>query len=347
MNSLSIRYLIFVALLWVANAQQASLIHGQNVIPDDSQAEPKIYLNLAMSTMGGKQFWTDMVHLQGYRIQRNSQSGHCRVLDPSDTRLAWGNMAGCQQELQRFATERNLQPMDGRVVVVLHGLSRTRSAMQSISDHIAGEGLQVINMSYASGRGGVEEHAAALHNVIRNLPDVDEIDFVGHSMGSIIVRFYIGKYGNDPRFRRMVMLGPPNHGSALAGWLKRNLVFLAVTGHAGQQMNAKFEEISAMLATPEFEFAIIAGAMDAEGGISNPLIPGENDLVVGVNETRLAGARDFMSGNFWHSTMMNDPTVQQSTVNFLLNGYLQSADQLDPIPATIEKNIDENRDKQP
>ncbi len=337
--------LILGALLWVAVPQQTFMLHGQEVNPDDSQSEPKIYLNLAMTTMGGKQFWTDMVHLHGYRIQRNSQTGHCRLLDPSDARLAWGNMAGCELELKRFAAERNLQPVDGRVVIVLHGLSRTRTAMQPISDYIGNEGLQVINMSYASGRGGVEEHAAALDSVIRHLPEVDEIDFVGHSMGNIIVRYYLGKYDHDRGFRRMVMLGPPNHGSALAVWLKRNLIFVAATGNSGQQMSAKFEELSAELATPDFEFAIIAGATGVDGGISNPVIPGDNDLVVGVEETRLAGATDFMSGNYWHSTMMNDATVQKSTVNFLKYGYLQSAEQLNPIPSKIESSSDNNREK--
>ena len=56
-------------------------------------------LNLPFSTGGGKQFWTDVDYCQGWRIQQNAVTGHCRLLDPSDVRHAWGTLGQCQVKL--------------------------------------------------------------------------------------------------------------------------------------------------------------------------------------------------------------------------------------------------------
>lgn len=311
----------------------AGNVAGQDVNLADGETEPKTWFNLELGTWGGMQFWTDYLHFHGYRIQKNSVTGHCRLLDPFDNRLIWGNFAGCRKELQQIAVAKSLGQVKGKVVIALHGLSRTRSSMNEIAAYIERESeMKVINMSYASGRRGVEDHAEALRSVILNLPEVEEFCFVGHSLGNIVVRFYLGKYGSDPRFRRMVMLGPPNQGSALASLLQDNLVFRSVTGLAGQQLASRFDEIRGTLAVPAFEFAIIAGSTGENGGFSNPLLQDDNDLTVTISETRLPGAADFMSGDFWHSTIMKEPAVHEATVNFFKNGFLISADRKNPIP---------------
>lgn len=218
--------------------------------------------------------------------------------------------------------------------------------MQPIAEYLKQEtGAHVINMSYASGRSGIEQHAEALASVIDNLPGATEIDFVGHSMGSIIVRYYLGTRGQDKRFRRMVMLAPPNHGSQLADWLRKNLLFKTVTGNSGQQMGGRWQDIHDKLATPEFEFAIIAGAPGEDGGISNPLIKGDNDLIVSVSETRLAGATDFWQGDLWHGTMMYDEDVKQAIGRFLNEGFLISRQQRQPVLADLATDSVPQKDR--
>lgn len=315
-----------------------AMIFGRNVAGQDfnladGESEPKTWFNLELGTWGGMQFWTDYLHFHGYRIQKNSVTGHCRLLDPSDHRLVWGNFAGCRKELERVAVAQSLGPMKGKVVITLHGLSRTRSSMTGLAEYVERESeMKVINMSYASGRGGVEDHAEALRSIILNLPEVEEFCFVGHSLGNIVIRYYLGRYGGDARFRRMVMLGPPNQGSAMARLLQNNLVFRSVTGLSGQQLSRRFEEIRGTLAVPPFEFAIIAGSTGENGGLSNPLLDDENDMTVTVSETRLPGAADFMAGDFWHSSIMKQSAVHEATLNFLENGYLLAADRKTPIP---------------
>jgi hypothetical protein len=84
------------------------------------------------------------------------------------------------------------------------------------------------------------------------------------------------------------------------------------------------------LATPRCEFGIIAGGLGNEGGY-NPLIPGDDDMVVGVSETRLAGARDFRVLPVIHADMMDVPAVQKMAWRFLKTGCFESPEKLDPV----------------
>jgi hypothetical protein len=47
--------------------------------------------NIPTTTIGGKTFWSDIVDVQGWKLQRNRVFGNCRILDPSNVRRAWGS----------------------------------------------------------------------------------------------------------------------------------------------------------------------------------------------------------------------------------------------------------------
>ena len=63
-------------------------------------AEPATNWNLLARTLGGKQFWTDELVHGSWRIQRNVLSDHYRLLDPNNTRRAWGSWEHCHREWQ-------------------------------------------------------------------------------------------------------------------------------------------------------------------------------------------------------------------------------------------------------
>ena len=47
-------------------------------------------INITFPTLGGEVFW-DTVYCDGWKIQRNTNFGNCRILDSSNNRKAWGN----------------------------------------------------------------------------------------------------------------------------------------------------------------------------------------------------------------------------------------------------------------
>lgn len=48
-------------------------------------------INLITETRGGRTFWTNLRSRNGWKLQKNRITNHCRILDPDNWRYAWGN----------------------------------------------------------------------------------------------------------------------------------------------------------------------------------------------------------------------------------------------------------------
>ncbi len=46
--------------------------------------------NANTATLGGTTFWNNLDTYRGWKLQKNTWTGHCRILDPVDVRRAWG-----------------------------------------------------------------------------------------------------------------------------------------------------------------------------------------------------------------------------------------------------------------
>jgi pimeloyl-ACP methyl ester carboxylesterase len=315
---------------------------GSPARADDTEAVDEIDAlpNLKARTLGGKQLWSDVVLFHDWRIQRHVLTGHHRLLDGANKRQAWGTLAACQQRLAQARRQSDMPPMRGKAVILLHGLVRSRACMRTMADYLEREGGYVpFEVGYPSTRAEIGEHAAALASVIEHLDGVDEINFVTHSLGSLVVRHYLADQTDpatgrrpDPRIRRIVMLGPPNHGSPLADpWINSRL-FHAVLGPSGDQIAAGPDNMADRLAVPACEFGIVAGGRGKEVGY-NPWLEGDNDSTVPVASTRLAGARDFVVLPVLHSFLISDPTALEYTLRFLQYGHFISDEARRPIEA--------------
>lgn len=290
--------------------------------------------NWKTPTNGGWQLWADVAFFGAWRVQRNALTGHHRLLDGADVRHAWGSRNACEQELSRIAAREPLAPVEGEAVVVLHGLSGGRWQMRPLCEHLSeAGGYRVFNVGYPSTRAGVDDHAEQLASVMESLEGIERVHFVAHSLGNLVIRRWM-QCNTDPatgepidaRVGRFVMLGPPNHQPRMATYLEPIDPQNALAGAAGRQLNGDWERLEEDLATPRCEFGIVAGGK-GNGQGWNPLIPGDDDLVVGVEEAKLAGAADFRVTQVIHRFMPADPTVQRLTLAFLQNGRFGSEEE--------------------
>jgi len=304
---------------------------------DEAETE-RFFKRWSKSTMGGIQLWDDELVFHDYRIQRHSLTGHCRLLDKKETRLTWGTYETCAAELEKIKRDKKLAPMTGRVVIVLHGLGGWRAKMDPLCGYLNKQGFQTVNVGYASTRGSLAQHAQSLAKVISHLDQVSEINFVGHSMGNLVIRHYLADNDDtsigripDKRIKRFVMLAPPNHGAELATELGTYKLFELVLGDAAVELGPKWGEVERHLATPKCEFGIIAGGLGDQRGYNSHL-DGDDDFVLTVATTRLDGASDFTVLPVLHPLTMNDRRVQEDTARFLKDGYFIAADQRHPLP---------------
>jgi hypothetical protein len=292
--------------------------------------------------LGGKQFWADVHFFRDWRIQREVLTGHHRLLSPKNVRVAWGSLDACLAKLGEIRQAQHLPPMSGKAVVVLHGLGRSRGAMGRLAAKLREDGdYHVFNVGYPTLMGSVGEHAKTLDSVIRSLEGVEEINFVCHSLGNLVVRRWLydtrdpdtGQPRENERLGRMVMLGPPNQRPELAGTVGRVKLATTIGGKAFRELAEGWDDLAPTLLTPPLSFGIIAGGRGDERGY-NPLVPGDDDMIVSVESTKLAGASDFLVLPVLHTFMMNDVQVQECVLRFLRSGYFTATDSVLPLDDT-------------
>ncbi|NLS93569.1 MAG: lipase [Planctomycetaceae bacterium] len=305
----------------------------------EAQIAPGSNINVTAPTGGGKQFWTDRMVQHDWRIQQNVCTGHCRLLDDKDFRRAWGSYDGCRQEFERLRAKQGLSAVGGRVVVTVHGLGRSRQSMAGLGKYLAKEGGYTwINVSYASTRDTIDAHGRALAEIVGQLTEADEVSFVGHSLGNLVIRRWLAYRAEadpqeqGPPLGRIVMLAPPNQGAQIAEQFHNSELFQLVYGLSGSQLSRGWDEIERRLAIPPCPFGIIAGGR-GEDGANNPLLAGDDDFVVTVEEARLAGAADFLVVPTLHTFFMDDKHVRECTLRFLQHGYFVSEQDRRTIPA--------------
>ena len=90
------------------------------------------------------------------------------------------------------------------------------------------------------------------------------------------------------------------------------------------------------LPIPDFEFAIVAGGRGNGAGF-NPLIAGDDDLLVTVASAQLPGAADSMTIRSLHSFLPANAEVIDATVRFLQTGRLRKEGERQPIPRDTEE----------
>ena len=288
---------------------------------------------LQMKTMGGRQFWGDVQFFQGWKIQQNVISKHYRLLNSTDQRHASGTLEECQKQLEEIKQAEQLKPMQGKAVILIHGIIRSSKSFSKLKSACEESGRLVIPFDYPSTQLTIPENAKFLEQVIHSLHGVEEIELVVHSMGGLIVRSWLDQQAVvDSRVKRMVMLGVPNRGADMADRFRANLLFKVIFGPAGQQLvTEENNDFIAELPTPPFPFGIIAGGRNTLKGY-NPLIRGDNDGTVGVHSTRLPGASDYILLPILHSFMMSDSEAIAHTLRFLDTGKFRESDEVQPIP---------------
>lgn len=206
-------------------------------------------------------------------------------------------------------------------VFLLHGLRRNARSMDELENSLLSHGYRVINVDYPSTEHPIEYLAdEILSDVIEQYRKnvQTKIHFVTHSMGGIVVRYYLKHY-DLPHLGRIVMLGPPNQGSELVDRLKGNFIFKKHYGPAGQQLGTDEESIPANLGPIDFELGVITGNRSFNP-ISSVIIPGPDDGVVSVARAKVSGMADFLEVSQSHAFIMRSQAVIDQVIYFLENG---------------------------
>lgn len=209
-------------------------------------------------------------------------------------------------------------------VILLHGLVRTEKSLSKLERYLKSVGFSVVNIGYPSHRDTIQDLSI---DVIPKAIDLSikrkasKIHFVTHSMGGILVRYYL-EHNMVPNLGRVVMLSPPNKGSEIVDKLKDSPIFNWINVPAGRQLGTDDESIPNRLGTPGYEVGIITGDKSINP-ILSLLIPGSDDGRVSVESAKLHGMKDFLIVHKTHAFIMNDKGVLRQVSAFLKNGAFE------------------------
>ncbi|HTN75926.1 MAG TPA: alpha/beta fold hydrolase [Pirellulaceae bacterium] len=195
------------------------------------------------------------------------------------------------------------------LVYLLHGIAAQPWMMSPLAKRLEQGGYDVHNWGYPSTRGSIEDHSGQLAAAMRESaadPSVRTVHVVAHSMGSIVTRHALSQFRPE-NLGRVVLLGPPNHGSPWAtvfGPLLRPLCRPVdqLAGRVGSFVNelGPFDTV---------DFGVIAAT---------------RDLLVPLKSTHLAGQRDHREVACFHSMLLFREDVAQLVRNFLAHGTFSS-----------------------
>lgn len=242
-------------------------------------------------------------------IVQQRDSGRVRPSTRLGAAVAVAALAGAGVVMALPARPAAPAPGDRRETVFLvHGMGRTPVSMLLLRRRLERDGYRVVNWGYWRNTGSVRQLSARLaREVAAQRGDAAAIHFVGHSLGNIIVRGLLAHEAPGP-VGRIVMLAPPNQGSAkadryasLVGWLLPMI----------HELRTDPASTARTLALPEgIDVGIIAGALDGK---------------VRVAETHLDGARDHATVPSAHSFIMNRRDVHALVTGFLRDGAFSAS----------------------
>ena len=203
-------------------------------------------------------------------------------------------------------------------IILLHGMYRSAVAMEPLERFFRTQGYDVTSVSYPSTKYDIETLVRDyLHPAVQKAQakGTHKIHFVTHSLGGILVRYYLKNHPLED-LGKVVMIAPPNQGTELAelfadsSWINTN------TGPAKIQLSAQQDSWVNQLGPVNFVVGIIAGNHNSNL-LTAWLLPGEDDGVVSVESTKVKNMKDFMTVPEKHFRLRGNQTVLQQDAYFL------------------------------
>ena len=210
----------------------------------------------------------------------------------------------------------------GDYVVLLHGTLRTASCMNKIAEELDRVGFCVLNFNYPANKYDVETLATHLKHFVHGhcVSPTKKIHFVGHSLGAIVIRKYLEEYPSL-KVGRVVMLAPPNHGSAMASAVKNNFFFKWLCGPALLEIcSARSSYVNKCMSRKvRFDLGVIA-ANKSINPFSLWVLKEPNDGLVSVRSTKVGGMKDHIVVREGHISIVYSEYVIKQIKYFLLHG---------------------------
>ena len=202
--------------------------------------------------------------------------------------------------------------------MLVHGLWMGSWVMGLMGKRLRRCGFQSAFFSYPSMSSSLSENALMLARFTAGLT-ASRIHFIGHSLGGLLILQMLDEFP-QPRLGRVILAGSPYSACSVGRKLSRRGPGRYILGRSMLQWMEWLDEAAATR-NPPYELGVIAGCRSLGAGRLITRLPGPNDGVVTVEETRVPNARDEIVLNVGHSEMLLSAELVRQACAFLRHGH--------------------------
>ncbi|MCG8671408.1 MAG: hypothetical protein MI867_18535 [Pseudomonadales bacterium] len=203
-------------------------------------------------------------------------------------------------------------------VILLHGLGRSDMAMWLLEHRLENAGYKVFSIDYDSIQQTPNQVLGSVFSDIEKCCKEAEatIHFVGHSLGGLIIRAYLGQH-DVKNLGKVVLIGSPSNGTPVVDKY-RDSWWMQFAGEMTLALGTDDNGFAKSLPKPDYSLGVIAGTVERSS--NDEIIPGADDGLVPVESTKIEGMSDFILLPISHSAMRYDADVAAQTITYLRNG---------------------------
>ncbi len=209
------------------------------------------------------------------------------------------------------------------MVVLIHGLGRTRVSMMPVAYRLQQSGFETALVGYWSLTQTLRQSTASVARQVERKTAhwKGPVHLVGHSLGGLIALRLKREYP-ELNIKRVVQLGSPNLGSPAADTLKGNSLASWFFG----PVLAELSEDLTLSEQRDPDVAAIAG-VSSPAGLAKVLgVVGPNDGLVTANSAWGREASVRLAAPTIHTGLPLSRSVAEATVAFLKTGHAEMAE---------------------
>jgi triacylglycerol lipase len=226
---------------------------------------------------------------------------------------------------QRRTIYRKMISKSQHKVYFIHGYAGPGFEMKKLFIAAEKEGFDSTLFSYRSMTKDIETVA---HQLIQKIQSdcAESISFVTHSMGALVVRSMYNEVDNLQRFpliRRIVMIAPPNNGTAVADFYYKIPVLRFLLGPNLKNLTTNSITGSGRYPLPNCEIGLITGSFKWSKYL-NIFLKDDNDGLIIPEKASLGIEKDVMNVKSWHFGILYNKKVIKNVISFLKFGQFNS-----------------------
>ena len=185
--------------------------------------------------------------------------------------------------------------------------------MALLGRRLRAAGYSTRRFSYPSIKGTIENNTDLLHRFLADIED-NEIHFVAHSLGGLLVRNLSDKYPDDVK-GRVVTLGTPHQGSQVAETMSRSRIGSLLLGKGIKSLLVKLQD-----GKQNPEIGVIAGNKPLGSGMFFVRLKKPHDGTVQLSETKFEKMTDYRVVATNHMGLLFSRLVVKEVATFLRTG---------------------------